>query len=116
MSNPATRWQERRSEPREPANARGRVMHGDKLAIWADCMIKDLSESGAKIQLSHLYNLPPRFVLLHLHAGVAFEVVLKWRRGDLAGMAFEHRHLLEQPVESRLEPVRETWLALRPGA
>ncbi|MFZ5720263.1 MAG: PilZ domain-containing protein [Pseudomonadota bacterium] len=116
MTNAAPHWHERRSEPRTPTNARGRIMHGDKLAIWADCMIKDLSPSGAKIELSQLYNLPPRFILLHFQAGVAFEVVLKWRRGDLAGMAFERRHPLDAEVEPRLEPVREAWLALRPGA
>lgn len=88
-------------------------MHGDKLGIWADCMIKDISESGAKIELSHLHKVPPRFILMHFQAGVAFEVVLKWRRGDLAGMSFEHRHPLEDAVPSRLEPVRVAWLALR---
>lgn len=116
MSKPAPSYHERRVEPREPVNARARIMHGAKLAIWADCLIKDLSQSGAKIELSHVYSLPPRFVLMHLQAGIAFEAVLRWRRGDLAGMAFEHRHALDGPLEPRLAPVREAWLALRPGA
>jgi len=88
-------------------------MHGDKLGIWADCVIKDLSESGAKIELSHLHKIPPRFILIHFQGGMAFEVVLKWRRGDLAGMAFEERHELEKPVAARLEPVQIAWRALR---
>lgn len=88
-------------------------MHGDKLGIWADCTIKDLSDSGAKIELSHLHKVPPRFILINFQGGVAFEVVLKWRRGDLAGMSFEHRHPLDQAVPARLEPVRAAWLALR---
>lgn len=88
-------------------------MHGDKLGIWADCMIKDLSDSGAKIELSHLHKVPPRFILINFQAGMAFEVVLKWRRGDLAGMSFEHRHPLDQPVPPQLEPVRVAWMALR---
>lgn len=116
MTNAAPNWHERRSEPRTPVTARGRIMHGDKFANWADCMIKDISQNGAKIELSHVYTLPPRFVLLYHQAGMAFEVVLKWRRGDLAGMAFERHHPLENGVEPRLAPVREAWLALRPGA
>lgn len=88
-------------------------MHGDKLAIWADCVIKDLSDSGAKIELSHLHKIPPRFILIHFQAGMAYEVVLKWRRGDLAGMAFEVKHELEHPVPPRLEPVQAAWRALR---
>jgi hypothetical protein len=109
----ARAFQDRRGEARVATNARGRIMHGEKLANWADCAIKDFSQSGAKIELSHLHKIPPRFILIHFQAGMAFEVVLKWRRGDLAGMAFEHRHPLDQPVPSRLEPVRTAWLALR---
>jgi hypothetical protein len=112
MTN-ARAFLDRRAEPRVSINARGRIMHGDKLGIWADCVIKDLSDSGAKIELSHLHKIPPRFILIHFQAGMAYEVVLKWRRGDLAGMAFEERHELEKPVPTRLEPVRVAWLALR---
>lgn len=112
MTN-ARAFLDRRAEPRVSINARGRIMHGDKLAIWADCVIKDLSESGAKIELSHLHKIPPRFILIHFQGGLAFEVVLKWRRGDLAGMAFEAKHDLQQSVSARLEPVRTAWLALR---
>lgn len=113
MTEPAPRWHERRAEPREACNARGRVMHGPNLGIFADCVIKDLSATGAKIELSHVYTLPPRFILIHFPSGIGYEVVLKWRRGDLAGMSFEHRHDLSQPVEARLEAVRQTWTALK---
>ena len=51
-----------------------------------DLVLRDLSTGGAKIHVSALYKLPPRFVLLQHQAGVAFEVILKWRRGDLAGV------------------------------
>ena len=115
MSNPQPTYVERRNGERGPVRAPARVMHGVGLAHWADCVIRDLSSNGAKIELSHFYKLPPRFVLLHFQAGVAFEVVLKWRRGDLAGMSFEHRHELHEPSEARLEPVRAAWLALQQG-
>jgi hypothetical protein len=107
-------YAERRSEPREAANIRARVMTGKDLAMWADCVIRDLSASGAKIELSHVYKLPPRFVLLRFDVGVAFEVVLKWRRADLAGMAFEATHQLDGEVPVHLAKVREAWLALKP--
>ncbi len=115
MTRPMPAFVERRSEPRTPVRAPGRVMFGDKLGLWADCIIRDLSPSGAKIELSQLVKLPPRFLLIHLQEGIAFEVVLKWRRGDLAGMAFEKRHSLTEAVEPRLEPVRAAWTALMPG-
>ena len=108
-------YSERRAEPRVALSAPGRVMHGERMGMWADCVIKDLSPSGAKIELSHFYRLPPRFVLMHFREAVAFEVVLKWRRGDLAGMAFEHRHPLATLEEPRLAPVVEAWRALQSG-
>jgi hypothetical protein len=115
MSRPAPQWIERRAEPREPVNVRARVLHGQGLAMWADCVIKDLSPSGAKIELSHFHKLPPRFVLLHFEAGMAFEVVLKWRRADLAGMAFEGKHVLDGEVPAHLKAAREQYLALKPA-
>lgn len=115
MAEPQSIYVERRNEGRGPVRAPARIMHGASLAHWADCVIRDLSVNGAKIELSHFYKLPPRFVLLHFQAGTAFEVVLKWRRGDLAGMSFEHRHELQTLSEPRLEPVRAAWLALQRG-
>jgi hypothetical protein len=115
MSEPGRSNLDRRSETRIAVNVPGRTFHGPNLAIWADCVIRDLSPNGAKIELSHVYRLPPRFVLLHFQAGVAYEVVLKWRRGDLAGMAHEKRHSLAELTEPRLAPAREAWVALQGG-
>jgi hypothetical protein len=106
---------ERRAEPRISTQTPGRIMHGDKLSLWADCVIRDLSANGAKVELSHLHRLPPRFVLLHFSGAMAYEVVLKWRRGDLAGMAFEHHHSLDTLTNPRFAAAREAWLALQTG-
>ena len=115
MTRAAPNWIERRAEPRESVSIRARVLHGQGLAMWADCVIRDLSAAGAKIELSHFHKMPPRFVLLHFEAGIAFEVVLKWRRADLAGMAFEHRHALDGDVPPHLEAAKAQWLALKPS-
>jgi hypothetical protein len=115
MTRVAPQWIERRSEPREPVSIRARVLHGQGLAMWADCVIRDLSASGAKIELSHFHKLPPRFVLLHFEAATAFEVVLKWRRADLAGMAFEGKHGLDGDVPAHLKAAKDQWLALKPS-
>ena len=116
MSRTAQAYLERRAEPRVTLTSRARVLQGPKLDLWADCVIKDLSASGAKIELSHFHKLSPRFVLLHFEEGVAFEVILKWRRGDLAGMAIEKTHPMDtEAVEPRMAGVRDAWLALRPS-
>lgn len=115
MARPAPHFIERRSEPREPVRHAARALHGPKLALWADCVIRDLSQSGAKLELSHFYKLPPRFVLIHFQEARAIEVVLKWRRGDLAGVAFERVHDLKNLEDQGLAPAREAWAALQGG-
>ena len=92
-----------------------RAYYGENLKMWADCELRDLSTGGAKIHVSALYKLPPRFVLLQHQAGVAYEVILKWRRGDLAGVAFEVRHDLATTEDKRMAAMREAWKALQPG-
>lgn len=115
MPNSAPRYTERRADPRESTRQSVRAYYGQNLSLWADCELRDLSAGGAKIHISALYKLPPRFVLLQHQAGIAFEVILKWRRGDLAGVAFEVRHDLETTQDPRMEAMREAWRALQPG-
>ncbi len=115
MSHPAQQYVERRADERTPTRQPVRAYFGANMALWADCELRDLSKGGAKIHVSALYKLPPRFVLLQHMAGVAFEVVLKWRRGDLAGVNFERSHDLQALEDERMVPLREAWLALQPG-
>ena len=115
MASLASAYSERRTEPREAARQPVRAFFGENLRMWADCELRDLSAGGAKIHLSALYKLPPRFVLLQHQAGIAFEVVLKWRRGDLAGLSFEHKHDLNATQDPRMVAIREAWLALQPS-
>ena len=114
MSRPNLANVERRGEPRASTNAPGRVLHGPGYGLWADCVIRDMSQSGAKIELSHVHRLPARFVLVDFQGGVAIEVILKWRRGDLAGLSFEQRHGLKATTDARFIGAREVWVALYP--
>jgi hypothetical protein len=114
MSRPIPDYIERRGEPRTPTNSPGRIMHGPNYGLWADCTIRDMSTSGAKIELSHFHRLPARFVLVDFQSGSAIEVILKWRRGDLAGLSFERRHGLRDNADPRFASAREVWVTLYP--
>jgi hypothetical protein len=105
---------ERRSEIRREVSFAARLCYGPKYSRWADCVVKNLSDNGAKVELGSMYQLPRAFVLLHVSAGLAFEAVRRWRRADLLGVSFEARHDLSVSAPSRLAGVHETWLALRP--
>lgn len=106
---------DRRAHPRVVVNAPARLFWGPKLAHWADGVIYDLSTGGAKVEVSGMYTLPRRLVLLHYAEDAAFEAILRWRRWDTAGLAFEARHDLTQPVDSWLTDVQTVWQGLAAG-
>ncbi|HEY8615902.1 hypothetical protein [Phenylobacterium sp.] len=106
---------DRRAHPREVVNAPARLFWGPKLAHWADGVISDFSQGGAKVEVSSFYVLPRRLVLLHYRDDSAYEAILRWRRWDTAGLAFEARHDLTQPVDSWLSDVQAVWQSLAPS-
>jgi hypothetical protein len=56
--------------------------------LHADCVIRDLSASGAKIEVPSSVQLPDEFNLLLAEANTSRHVLLKWQAGDFAGVAF----------------------------
>jgi hypothetical protein len=77
--------QEHRKAPRQPVFGHAIVRGPD---FEADCIIRDLSATGARLQVSSSIQLPEEFNLLLLEAKTSRHVVLKWRTGDFAGVAF----------------------------
>jgi hypothetical protein len=106
---------DRRAEPRIAVKRPGRLFYGPALDLWVDCVIRDQSQLGVKIEVSKLFKLPERAVLADLQDGVAFDVLVKWRRRDMAGLQFEVRYDLRGVLAERLYTVRDTWLALGGG-
>ncbi|BAQ45481.1 MULTISPECIES: PilZ domain-containing protein [Methylobacterium] len=62
------------------------ISHYDQIP----CIVRDLSDSGAKIGLSRRYVLSERFWIVIRHANVTRRASLMWRRGEFAGIAFDH--------------------------
>lgn len=56
--------------------------------VFADCIIRDLSESGARIGVSRRVDLPSLFNLYFVQHRLALRARLRWRRGDYAGVSF----------------------------
>ena len=83
--------------------------------MWADCTINDISKGGAKLQISAIYPLPPRFQLLQVRDGIAYDVRLRWRRGDLSGVAFEAERRIEGASDPDLVALEPVWRALIGG-
>jgi hypothetical protein len=77
---------DRRSEPRLPALLWGKVIFKE---VARDCLIHDLSVSGARLQLTAFAALPDKFDLFILEKRRTFRAIVQWRAGDQAGVVFE---------------------------
>ncbi|WP_018263290.1 PilZ domain-containing protein [Methylobacterium sp. WSM2598] len=90
---------------RDPgAGRRHRVLQQGRIVLGSDqlvpCTVRDLSRSGAKIRIDRAVALPERFALyIAGHDLRSVTVVLRWRRGDFAGLAF-----LSDPRGSGADP------------
>ena len=104
---------DRRESPRQDTNLRARVFYGPAMAHWADCSIVDLSKGGARLQISSIYPLPPRFIVLQLQGGIVYDVRTRWRRGDMTGVAFDAQTQIATNSEERLASARQAWDALK---
>src|SRR5450432_4000118 len=54
------------------------------------CAARDLSDTGAKIELPAEVTLPDRFLMIDLSSKVSHEARPVWREGRLAGLEFLH--------------------------
>jgi uncharacterized protein YfaT (DUF1175 family) len=56
--------------------------------VTANCIVRDLSETGAKLGVSSRTKLPAEFYLHVVQKNLKVRVRLIWREGDFAGVAF----------------------------
>src|ERR1700760_2326615 len=54
----------------------------------ANCQVRDMTDTGARIILSHAANLPDRLHLIIVRDQVAYEARVIWRKGNAAGLSF----------------------------
>ncbi|HEY7382233.1 MAG TPA: PilZ domain-containing protein [Beijerinckiaceae bacterium] len=83
MAQP-TAWDKRRA-PRQKVFGPALIL-GPKLEV--NCVIRDLSATGAKLEIPALIKLPQAFNLMLLKTNSSRHVRLKWRKGDYAGVQF----------------------------
>jgi hypothetical protein len=75
----------RRVAPRFRVLGHGQVTaHG----IVTNCVIRDLSDTGAKLGVSRKAKLPEQFNLLFVQRNLKLRVRLRWRSGDTIGVSF----------------------------
>ena len=53
-----------------------------------NCVIRDLSDTGAKLGVTAAARLPAEFDLLLVQRKLTLRVRIRWRRGDYVGVSF----------------------------
>jgi hypothetical protein len=78
--------QERRGGHRRRALKQARVILSDWTVI--DCLVRDVSDAGARLEFGGPTELPKEFKVLVVASGRTMEAELGWRRGLSAGVHF----------------------------
>ena len=91
---------DKRISPRLRCFLKGRVLfNGGQSSL--DCLIRDMSSTGARLELSASVTLPDRFDLYLPHRDETCRVHLQWRRGAQIGIAFDQ---VDSPPETPSAP------------
>ncbi|HVY56228.1 MAG TPA: PilZ domain-containing protein [Xanthobacteraceae bacterium] len=77
----------RRAAPRQRSFLQGRIYFNNRRSS-VDCLIRDISETGAKLMFSHAVSTPEALELYIPNKDATFRARVQWRRGDEVGVAF----------------------------
>ena len=78
---------ERRTSARQKAFLQGRI-HFNNRRSSIDCLVRDLSEQGAKLKLSETVTIPEVMELQIPNRDESYRARVQWRTGQEVGVAF----------------------------
>ena len=79
---------EHRSSPRKRAFLKGTILFNNG-ASSLDCLIREISETGARLEATGAVTLPEVFTLSIPQKGASQTARIVWRRDELIGVIFE---------------------------
>jgi hypothetical protein len=82
------RMSEHRRETRQRVFLKGRIVFNNGSSSF-DCLVRDLSSSGARLVMSDATTLPDAFDLYIPQKDRTYRATLRWRREDGIGVTFE---------------------------
>lgn len=80
---------ERRSTPRQKTFLKGIILFNNRKSS-ADCVIRDLTDQGARLQFSAAIITPDVIELQIPNKDQILQAQIRWRKGDEAGVFFDH--------------------------
>lgn len=85
-----------------------RIVHGAD-AHTLDGVVRDLSETGARLRIASSLPLPKVFRLILAREGRCHEVEVVWRRGQEIGVAFIGTVDLSDATDASVRLLRRLW-------
>ncbi|MBE7202427.1 MAG: PilZ domain-containing protein [Parafilimonas terrae] len=81
---------EHRREARQRVFLKGRIVFNNGASSF-DCLVRDLSATGARLMMSDATTLPEVFDLYIPQKDRTYRATLRWRREDGIGVIFEEQ-------------------------
>lgn len=93
---------ERRTSERNRCLLAGRVVPNANRSM-VDCAVRNLSDTGALIEVSDAVLMPDRFDLHVVKRGMSYRSVIRWRQGGTMGVTFISDNPSAKPEPTSLE-------------
>ena len=78
---------DKRGGPRQRVLKSGKIVFaGGSFSV--DCTIRNLSQTGGRLQVPLTVAIPDRFILVDGQARTQREAIVVWRKNDLIGVRF----------------------------
>lgn len=90
---------DKRIYPRIRSLLTGRIEFNNRRST-IDCVVREMSSGGAKLELPHAATIPDEFDLRIPHKDQVFASIVRWRAGNFIGVEFERA----QPVTTTADP------------
>jgi hypothetical protein len=82
---------EKRSAPRTRAFLKGKAIFNNRQSTL-DCLVRDISATGARLEVSNAVLLPESFDLYVAQKDTTLRARISWRRDGEIGVEFEQPH------------------------
>ena len=77
-----------RLHERESVSIKGKLVCVADKSYTLDCMIVDLSQGGARVELREEGEIPDEVLLFEMDKQNIYECLVRWRKGRQAGLHF----------------------------
>ena len=110
-STTGLRGRERRRSNRRHVTLGGRLFFG-LAGLSIDCVIRDISDHGARVAVpSAAWKAPKAVHLLSLREGQVYSGEVVWNRGRYLGLNFSRVQPVTAVADPMLAPVKAAWAA-----